>query len=65
MGFDEQHRAECEAQYWLTQYRQLERLKGKRAAREWWVNTLDLLMRKRSKRAVEDLRRMINEQAKL
>lgn len=56
-----QYRAECEARYWVAQYRKLEAKEGRDAARRWWQDTLDLLMRKRSQTAVDELRRMMND----
>ena len=61
MTNNEQFRAECEARYWLAQYHKLEALEGKIAARRWWNETLDMLMRKRSERAVDELRRLMNQ----
>lgn len=61
MTNSEQFRAECEARFWLAEYHKREAMEGKALARQWWQTMLDDLTRKRSQRAVDELRRLMNQ----
>lgn len=53
-------REECEARYYLSQYHRIEAIEGKKAAQDWWSQTVSRLLARRGEDAVEKLRDMMN-----
>jgi hypothetical protein len=55
---------QTEARDWIKRYRKKTREAGKAAALAWWQQTLSDLAKRRGLKAVEDLRRRMNEGGK-
>jgi hypothetical protein len=56
----EHFRAECEARFWLAQYRRRESLEGRAAARAWWNETVQRITKIRGQRGIDYLRDNMN-----
>lgn len=56
----EHFRAECEARFWLAQYRRRESLEGRAAARAWWNETIQRITKIRGQRGADYLRDNMN-----
>lgn len=55
---------QTEAKDWIRRYKKKIREEGKAEALAWWHQTLSDLAKKRGQKAVEDLRRRMNEGGK-
>ena len=55
---------QSEAREWIKRYRKKAKEEGKAEALAWWHQTLSDLAKKRGLKAVEDLRRRMNEGGK-
>jgi len=55
---------QTEAKDWIRRYRKKIREEGKAEALAWWHQTLSDLAKRRGQKAVEDLRRRMNEGGK-
>ena len=55
---------QTEARDWIRRYRKKIREKGKAEALAWWQKTLSDIAKRRGQKAVDDLRRRMNEGGK-
>jgi hypothetical protein len=55
---------QSEARDWLRRYRKKVKEEGKSEAYAWWQKTLSDLVKKRGQKAVDDLRKRMNEGGK-
>jgi gamma-glutamyl:cysteine ligase YbdK (ATP-grasp superfamily) len=55
---------QTEARDWIRRYRKKIRKEGKAEALAWWHQTLSDLVKRRGQKAVDDLRRRMNEGGK-
>jgi gamma-glutamyl:cysteine ligase YbdK (ATP-grasp superfamily) len=55
---------QTEARDWIRRYRKKIKEEGKAEALAWWQQTLSDLAKRRGQKAVEDLRRLMNEGGK-
>ncbi len=59
----EQWKAECEAREWVARYKIRAMEYGRGEARAWWDDVCKDIEKKRGKKALDELKRMMNEES--